>query len=118
METGQTNPGVCSLNDSPLCVTLPGSRLHSVTPKFTSHPVEPWSISEEELPEGPTVPIAASKGDPHAFLYQLPPEEEGEEKTGVCQPRQMVCRLFWGWEEGDFCWLTKNKGKRLERSVA
>lgn len=117
METGQTDPRVCSLNECLLCFTVLSSRLHSVTPKFTSHPVELPSISEEELPEGPTVPIAASKGDPHAFLYQLPPEEEGEERTGDCQPRQMVCRLFQGWEEGDFCWLTKNKGKRLERSV-
>jgi hypothetical protein len=30
----------------------------------------------------------------------------------------MVCRLFWRWEKGDFCWLTKNKGERWERTVA
>ena len=67
--------------------------------------------------EESTLPIAPSNEAPHAFLCQLPPGEKGEELTRACQPWQMVCRLFWRWEKGDFCWLTKNKGERWERTV-
>lgn len=67
------------LNCSLPSILVPGSKGHSETLKFASHSVKWRSTKEEELMEESTLPIATSNEAPHAFLYQLPPGEKGEE---------------------------------------
>lgn len=116
-------PGNLTLESIPVNCNLPSSlcldpRGHSETPKFASYSVKRRSTRGKELTEESTLPIAPQRRFLMLSFTNCHQGEKGEEWARACQPWQMVCRLFWRWEKGDFCWLTKNKGERWERTVA